>query len=410
MKILLSAYACEPNRGSEPGVGWNTALHLAELGHEVWVLTCLGGKDAIESRLASAPVPNLHFVIFDAPSWIDQIIKGQLRYYIHYLGWQQRAYPIAKRLDLEQNFDIIHHVTFSSLQGGSWLWLIGKPFIFGPVGGGQIAPRAFKKYFMGYWRNERLRSILNVKFTIFNPITRLTISHADIVLFSNTETFFLAKQLSLKRGELVLDSALSSDYCHFVHRTRSKNSILNILWVGNIYARKGLPLGLDALTKVSRQLKVILTVVGGGPLEGHIPGWIAKFGLQDRVNYLGPISWIELTKIYQKSHLFLFTSLRDAFGVQLLEAMAHSLPIITLDHHGARDHIPDNAAVKVPVTTPEETVQGIAEAIEYLYRNPEKAHQMGLAGYAFAKKQTWGKRAVQLTDYYRQISDKGMNE
>jgi hypothetical protein len=38
-RILISAYACCPNRGSEPAVGWNWPLELARMGHEVWVIT-----------------------------------------------------------------------------------------------------------------------------------------------------------------------------------------------------------------------------------------------------------------------------------------------------------------------------------------------------------------------------------
>jgi hypothetical protein len=38
MKILISAYSCEPGMGSEPGVGWNIAREVAKY-HEVWVLT-----------------------------------------------------------------------------------------------------------------------------------------------------------------------------------------------------------------------------------------------------------------------------------------------------------------------------------------------------------------------------------
>lgn len=43
MRVLISGYACEPERGSEPGNGWNWVWHLAELGHDVWVLTRLCG-------------------------------------------------------------------------------------------------------------------------------------------------------------------------------------------------------------------------------------------------------------------------------------------------------------------------------------------------------------------------------
>ena len=37
MKILLSAYACEPNRGSEPGLGWRWALEIAVSPETGWL-------------------------------------------------------------------------------------------------------------------------------------------------------------------------------------------------------------------------------------------------------------------------------------------------------------------------------------------------------------------------------------
>ena len=38
MRVLLSAYACEPGKGSEAGVGWNSLRQVARY-HDVWVLT-----------------------------------------------------------------------------------------------------------------------------------------------------------------------------------------------------------------------------------------------------------------------------------------------------------------------------------------------------------------------------------
>ncbi|WP_318780277.1 hypothetical protein [Atlanticothrix silvestris] len=38
MRILISAYACEPGQGSEPGVGWNVVREVSKY-HHVWVLT-----------------------------------------------------------------------------------------------------------------------------------------------------------------------------------------------------------------------------------------------------------------------------------------------------------------------------------------------------------------------------------
>ena len=62
LKILLSAYACEPNKGSEPEVGWKWATTLCGLGHEVHVVTKSNNKQNIEQYLKENNIENLNFV------------------------------------------------------------------------------------------------------------------------------------------------------------------------------------------------------------------------------------------------------------------------------------------------------------------------------------------------------------
>ena len=82
MKVLLSAYACEPNYGSEPSVGWRWALELAKLGYEVFVVTREMHKEEIEKELAKEEYnlirEKICFFYYDIPFWKrkrDQLIK-----------------------------------------------------------------------------------------------------------------------------------------------------------------------------------------------------------------------------------------------------------------------------------------------------------------------------------------------
>jgi NAD(P)-dependent dehydrogenase (short-subunit alcohol dehydrogenase family) len=50
LRIVAFAYACEPDSGSEPGVGWMWARMLAHLG-ETWVITRENNREAIEAAL-----------------------------------------------------------------------------------------------------------------------------------------------------------------------------------------------------------------------------------------------------------------------------------------------------------------------------------------------------------------------
>jgi glycosyltransferase involved in cell wall biosynthesis len=81
--------------------------------------------------------------------------------------------------------------------------------------------------------------------------------------------------------------------------------------------------------------------------------------------------------LYRSADVFIFTSLRDSFGAQVLEAMGAGLPVVTLDHQGVGTFVPEKAAFKVPVKNPEETVAGLVEAIRTLMVSPELRAKMG---------------------------------
>ncbi len=66
-RILLSAYACEPGKGSEPAVGWMWATELAAAGHEVCVITREANRSVHRSRRAFSCSLRLHFQYCDLP-------------------------------------------------------------------------------------------------------------------------------------------------------------------------------------------------------------------------------------------------------------------------------------------------------------------------------------------------------
>ena len=142
MRVLVSAYACEPGVGSENGHGWNYSSDLAKRGHEVHAIVPAQWRESVERELARAPVDNLtfHFVRqHEGPMRLGWTAGSAARY----LLWQWDASEAALRLDVTRDFDVVHHVSYGSLLGGSFMWRLGKPLVFGPSGGGQTAPPEF---------------------------------------------------------------------------------------------------------------------------------------------------------------------------------------------------------------------------------------------------------------------------
>jgi glycosyltransferase involved in cell wall biosynthesis len=103
--------------------------------------------------------------------------------------------------------------------------------------------------------------------------------------------------------------------------------------------------------------------------------------------------------------VFIFWSLRDSFPAQLLEAMAHGLPIITLNQHGAAGLVPEDAGIMVPVSDADTTADSIARAIELMHSDPGFRHECGRRGFARARGLTWGIRIADFEKIYRSVQD-----
>lgn len=394
-KVLLSAYACVPNLGSEQATGWTYASTLSRNGLEVHCLTLRDGQAVIDPILADGYFPNLivHYVLL--PGWVDRFYsKSLFGMYFHYLYWQWAAYRVARQLDQIHRFDLVHHVTYGSIQLGSFLYKLGKPFIFGPVSGGQQAPKALKRYFGKYWSREWMRDRVSLLLQHLNPGFYESVKRADYLVVTNEDTHALARRL---RPTLpihkCLDVGLNGAFVPRQAIEHQPGGTLRLLWVGRLLPRKALELTLHAFSQVNPHLPITLTVVGGkGEMAELMPGYLERYGLKDRVKWIGHVTYQEVRRYYAESDVFFFTSLRDSGPHQLAEAMAHSLPLVTLDLHGQGEVVTDATGIRVPVTNETEVTAGLARAVEWMYHHPHERLAMGRAAYEFALTQVWDEK------------------
>src|SRR2546426_9766353 len=114
LKVLISAYACEPNKGSEPEVGWQWALQMARF-HGVTVLTRANNRPAIEQALeglrgqqrAISELPK--FVYHDRSAWLLDLKRRTKAIKLYYLLWQKSAREVIRRLHEAHPYDLMHH-------------------------------------------------------------------------------------------------------------------------------------------------------------------------------------------------------------------------------------------------------------------------------------------------------------
>jgi glycosyltransferase involved in cell wall biosynthesis/O-antigen/teichoic acid export membrane protein len=409
MKVLLVGHACSPDRGSEPAVTWNFAWHLSR-SHEVWVMTHPKFQDEVERYLTRFPNPNLQFIwlALDArwDPWRSVDSDRGLR--LHYIIWQRRVLREAWRLHRLHHFDLVHHVSWGTISEPPLLWKLPIPFVWGPVGGGQTTPPAFGRYFGGRYLKETLRT-LRVKIAGRRPALRAAVRGTSLLLSVNAATTTALEAAGATHVHQFLSCGVPENLMAMCssRRPRAPAEALRFLWAGRLIPIKGLGLALEAFARIEPHLAVRLQVAGGdGPLSAEMEAMARRLGLTDRVEFLGELAWEELQEIYRDADVFMFTSLRDSAPTVLLEAMAHRLPILTLDHQAATTMVPADAGIKVQVVNPEQTVAALAEGIRELARSAATRHRMGEAGWSYAQGLGWAQRADQVSRWYAEVVEK----
>ncbi|MFZ9937795.1 MAG: hypothetical protein ACO3JG_12185, partial [Luteolibacter sp.] len=182
LKVLLIAYACEPNRGSEPGTGWNMALRLAAR-HEITVATRANNHGSVEAVLSDAPEDKRpRFLYLDPPAWALWLkARGIMPTQLFYFFWQQ---TVAKHLrDSDVRFDILHQLTFNSFEVPPLAFATTSGFkIWGPVGGGQTTPIGLLRAFSPIDRLKEIWRTRRVTISSKTPWVRKALGNIHMVL------------------------------------------------------------------------------------------------------------------------------------------------------------------------------------------------------------------------------------
>ncbi len=159
---------------------------------------------------------------------------------------------------------------------------------------------------------------------------------------------------------------------------RERSGPFRLLTVGQLAAAKGQHVLLEAMERlVAEGLDVELRLVGDGPLRGSLEERVAASGLAGRVRFEGYRHNAEVLRMYGDADAFVLPSFAEGIPVVLMEAMASGTPCVASRITGIPELIEDG--VSGLLVTPADA-SALAQAIQLLIGDPEKAERMGLAG------------------------------
>lgn len=406
MKILLSAYHCEAGRGSEYGIGWGWAEQAARF-HEVWVLTLADHRPAIERSLLECPLPNAHFVYLGLPKCTKHFRNGGVGATVCYYAWQIAAYFVARRLHRRNAFDIVHHVTYVCYWRPTFLALLPSPFVWGPVGGGESAPRSFRKSFGLRGRIFEIARDLARMIGERDPFVRHAARKASLGLATTEETARRMRTLGCKPVLVLTQVGLSREDIGYLSTYGFRHSgMFRLISVGRLIHWKGHHLGLRAFAIFQRRVEASeYWIVGDGPERRSLEQLAEELGVADKVKFWGWMPRREALQMLAECDVLVLPSLHESGGYVCSESMAAGRPVICLDLGGPALQVTEDTGIKITVSSPEQAVLDMADAFHELASDPQLLARLGVA----AKKRVaehfdWNVKGLIMAEYYGSVA------
>ena len=411
----MSAYACEPDAGSEPGVGWNWAVQAALQGHEVHVITRANNRSAIENHLRDGRIQDLTFHYYDLPAPLP-FSKKRTGYYgllAYYYLWQFGAWRLASKLHRKHRFDLSHHVTFVNDWMPSGVGWIGVPFIWGPVGGStnslpdslrEFIPRSGRRY-------EFVRRTIQHAMRTADPFVALTRRRARIILTFTEEARRGIPPAHRAKARSVVHIGVSPSEQPSTTIEPGTNKTLTIASGGRLVHWKGFDLLVEAFAHYLRtaDARASLVVTGDGPFREHLQNLIRSLDVMDSVRLVGRLpTRADVYVVVASADLYALPTLRDGPSVAILEAMAAGRPILCLDRSATGEMVPSDAAFKIDVHSRAQVIEDIAQALAWA-----DTHRTGLAAMGAAARRhaleyhDWSQIGGMIDALYREIQGDG---
>jgi glycosyltransferase involved in cell wall biosynthesis len=404
LKVLMSAYSCEPGRGSEPGIGWAIVSEMARY-HDIWVITRADQRLAIEAELAQNPRPGLHFLYRELPRWTRFSERGVGGEHLDYYLWQLRILGIARVLHAEVKFDLVHHVTFGRYSTPSFLCFLGVPFVWGPVGGGESAPRSF--WLSGGWRSILFETSRAIARWVGEhaPFVRATARRSAVALAATPESAARLRALGSRCVETLLQNGLLDDELERIQKTRAEpKTVIRFVSIGRVVHWKGCDISLRAFAQANIA-SAEFWLIGDGPDRRRLKALSATLGIADRVQFCGTLPRDEVFSRLDDCDVLLHPSLHDSGGTATIEAMAAGLPVICLDLGGPAMQVTANSGIKIAARNPEQAIHDIAAAMIELARDEELRRRLSQGAREHVRHEfRWSLRGARFNTIYQQVS------
>lgn len=347
MRILILNSEYPPIGGGAGNASANLARCLADLGHEVTVVTArFGDQPHLEksTNLTVIRIPALRR---------KQDRSGALEQIVFILSASFWTLRLIRQLKPDVN------LAFFGVPSGAvtlFIKLVTKiPYVVS-LRGGDVP--GFRPYDFGTYHK------------LIAPLLRIIWKQASAIVANSNGLRELAVQFDARFEIPVIPNGVDLE----LYRTDARSAVMPRLFsVGRIVHQKGLDLAMHALAGL-KELSWEWRIAGDGPQLDALKLLAQKLGITDRVQFLGWQAREQLIEQYHWSNLFLFPSRHEGMPNAVLEAMASGLPVIASRIAGSEELVSNG---ETGFLFPSEDIEALRDALRKLISDTVLRQTMG---------------------------------
>jgi glycosyltransferase involved in cell wall biosynthesis len=414
-KVLISSFAVSPLLGSEAGIGWDLS---SRIGRHCKATVLYGAEKrtfqrdfSIDRYLSEhGEIPNVDFVWVEATPLAKKMLRLHDKthlsfiYYWAYALWQKEAYRVARELDKTASFDLVHQFNMIGFREPGYLWKMGKPFVWGPVGGTvNISPRYRKILGAKALVKIMVRNLANVLQLRFSGKVGAAARRSDLIIAaSSSEKANLQKRFPGREMAVINETGATPPLAPLA---RSAQPRLRMVWSGKHLPRKALPFLLYALHKLPPDTDYHVDILGEGSETGWWKALARDLGLDGRVTWSGWLDRQSALERMRAADLFVFTSLKEGTSTVVMEAISLGMPVVCMDVCGMGDVVDQSCGRKVPLEDPERMIDRLRDILLELYRDRPLLAKLAEGTAARARELSWDNKVLGIAALYKKVLD-----
>jgi glycosyltransferase involved in cell wall biosynthesis len=393
LRILYIATAY-PRSESDAITPWlvETVDRLRAMGHHTTVFTssyCGLGNQVLHG----SPVVRFRYFfqrwekLTHDETAVDRVRKGLLNKLLA-LSYMAFGSLAIWRLCRRENYDIIH--VHWPLPHAAFGW---------------IAARACRAPMVISFHGVELMWVLH-GFKVMRPFVRWAIRAAAAITANSTHTVNAIQSLQNRPVDIVPFGAAVGNFPEAPHLSISKKN--NILFVGRLVERKGIPYLVEATAILAREMQVHLDIVGSGPEEGRLRDLVRAQGYSSFVTMHGNVSADELHRHYSTCNVFVLPAIVDSkgdtegLGVVIIEAMHYRRPVVASGVGGIVDLVIDG---ETGLRTPPADSAALASALRRVLTDESLASRLAQGGFEHVRSSySWPGIIARLDGIYQRVA------